>query len=271
MKQVLAQGEIRLTRSLGQNFLHDGNQLRRIARAAELTATDRVLEIGPGLGPLTDLLLATAAEVLAIEKDRRLFEFLQCRFVGEARLKLMHDDALDHLRAHGTDWSGWKLVANLPYSVASPILVELAQGATCPARIVVTLQEEVARRLMAESGTADYGVLTLLVQLRYSPQGIFKVPATCFFPAPEVDSACVTLARRTPALLAAELIPAFTRIVKHSFSQRRKMMLKLLKTDWPAEALETAFNRLGLSPQVRAEAVSLAQFVELTRALTFAR
>ena len=267
MKQVLESRQIQLTKSLGQNFLHDGNQLRRIVDAAELKPSDRVLEIGPGLGPLTELLLAQAGEVLAIEKDRRLFEFLQQRFALAKNLSLLHDDALDYLRREPRDWTDWKLVANLPYSVASPILVELAQARGCPGRIVVTLQLEVARRLVAQVGEEDYGVLSLLMQLRYEPLGHFKIPADCFFPAPDVDSACVTLSRRNRSLLPQEQHEKFERLVKLSFSQRRKMMFKLLKQDWPVEKLEAAFAQLNISPQIRAEKVSLEQFVELTRLL----
>jgi 16S rRNA (adenine1518-N6/adenine1519-N6)-dimethyltransferase len=138
MKQILESGGIRLTKSLGQSFLHDGNQLRRIVAAAELTASDRVLEIGPGLGPLTELLLAKAGEVFAIEKDRRLTEVLQQRFAAAGHLRLSENDALDFLQRDARDWSEWKLVANLPYSVASPVLVELAQAHACPRRMVVT-------------------------------------------------------------------------------------------------------------------------------------
>ena len=131
MRELIEQRGILLTKSLGQNFLHDGNQLRRIVEAAELTKSDKVLEIGPGLGPLTELLVAEAGEVLAIEKDRRLVEFLKERFPLQ-KLNLLHDDALDYVKREKRDWSDWKLVANLPYSVASPILVELAQSPGCP-------------------------------------------------------------------------------------------------------------------------------------------
>jgi 16S rRNA (adenine1518-N6/adenine1519-N6)-dimethyltransferase len=267
MKEILGAGGIQLTKSLGQNFLHDGNQLRRIVEAAELAPADKVLEIGPGLGPLTELLVAGSNEVLAIEKDRRLFTLLQKRFAHAKNLTLLHDDALDWLRREPRDWRGWKLVANLPYSVASPILVELAQAPHPPDRLVATLQLEVGRRLVASAGDDDYGVLSLLIQLRYEPRGHFKIPADCFFPAPDVDSACVTLARHHPQLLPAALHSVFDRLVKLSFSQRRKMMLKLLKQNWPADRLEALFAHLGLSPQIRAEKVTLAQFVELVRSL----
>src|SRR6266849_3435138 len=151
MKALLASGQIRLTKSLGQNFLHDTNQLRRIVDAAALKKTDKVLEIGPGLGPLTELLVEQAGEVLAIEKDARLAQALNERFkVGQASrlppagqefeegrggtpvLRLLQADALEFLRREPRDWGEWKVVSNLPFSVASPILVELAQGQRGP-------------------------------------------------------------------------------------------------------------------------------------------
>ena len=264
MRHTLEERGIQLTKSLGQNFLHDGNQLRRIVAAAELTPTDRVLEIGPGLGPLTELLLAGAGEVLAIEKDRRLVAFLNERFADNPKLRLLHGDGLDCVRVGQSDWAKWKLVANLPYSVASPILVELASNTPPPERLVATLQLEVARRLMAQAGEEDYGILSLLVQLRYEPRGLFKVPPGCFFPQPDVDSACITMVRRERELLPASLRPRFASLVKLAFSQRRKMMAKLLKQGWPDESIQTAYGKLGLSPKIRAEAASLEQFVQLT-------
>jgi len=323
MRELLAVRGIQLTKSLGQNFLHDGNQLRRIIEAAELKKTDKVLEIGPGLGPLTELLLQNAGEVLAIEKDARLVEFLREKFKlltpplssfgeereknaatpenfpsprpgrermtvrpGEGKLKLLHADALEFLKVAQVsglcsfpqkietgkmpvplDWHDWKLVANLPYSVASPILVELAQSPQRPERMVATLQLEVARRLMAGAGDEDYGVLTLLVQFGYEPRDWFKIPASCFFPAPDVDSACVVLIRRTQPLLPENQRATFVKIVKRAFSQRRKMMLKLLREDWPVEKVAGAFAALKISPQERAEKLSLEQFVALTKKL----
>ena len=277
MRELLDRHRIQLTKSLGQNFLHDVHQLDRIVAAAALTPADQVLEIGPGLGPLTDLLLAQAGQVLAIEKDARLVAVLKERFSRQLStpdsglrappLELLLQDSLELLKQEPRDWRDWKLVANLPYSVASPILVELATGARAPKMIVVTLQLEVARRLMAQTDDDDYGVLTLLVQLDFAPRGWFKIPSGCFFPSPEVDSACVCLARREQPLLPEELRPTFRRVVKRSFSQRRKMMLKLLKQDWPKEPLEAAFGELAISPMERAEKLSLEQFVALTKIL----
>jgi 16S rRNA (adenine1518-N6/adenine1519-N6)-dimethyltransferase len=158
-------------------------------------------------------------------------------------------------------------VANLPYSVASPILVELAAGARAPQMIVATLQLEVAKRLMAQADDDDYGILTLLVQIDFQSREWFKIPAECFFPSPEVDSACVCLVRRETPLLPENLRATFVKIVKRGFSQRRKMMLKLLKADWPKEQLAAAFDKLNISPMERAEKLSLEQFVALTRIL----
>ncbi len=292
MRELLAREGIQLTKSLGQNFLHDGNQLRRIVEAAELSKKDKVLEVGPGLGPLTELLLKEAGEVLAIEKDARLVRFLRERFpdVSEGRVTrvpnsamgkgqglaelvppkfaLLHADALGFLQREQRDWRDWKLVANLPYSVASPILVELAQGECSPQRMVATLQLEVAKRLMAKAGDEDYGVLTLLVQLDFEPCDWFKIPASCFFPEPDVDSACVVLVRRAKPLLADVHREVFVKIVKRAFSQRRKMMLKLLKQDWPEEKLASVFDELEISPLQRAEKLNLEQFAMLTRRLS---
>jgi 16S rRNA (adenine1518-N6/adenine1519-N6)-dimethyltransferase len=329
MRSLLVKRDIQLTRSLGQNFLHDGNQLRGIVEAAEIKPTDRILEIGPGLGPLTELLIEKAGEVLAIEMDARLVDFLCERFgleskegmpalspalspeerenvldtsvnptlsdssqrgVGEPPLPrervgvradvssadknspdnlfLIHDDALAFLKREPRDWSDWKLVANLPYSVASPILVELAAGPRAPKMMVATLQMEVAKRMMAQADDDNYGLLTLLVQIDFEPRDWFKIPPECFFPSPDVDSACVCLVRRATPLLPENLRPTFVKIVKRGFSQRRKMMLKLLKQDWAADKLSAAFAELKISPQERAEKLSLEQFVALTKILT---
>lgn len=267
MRHILATRDIRLTKSLGQNFLHDGNQLRRIVAAAELTPADQVLEIGPGLGPLTEALLPACAEVFAIEKDHRLVAVLAERFAAEPRLRLLHADALDYLQEKPTDWSAWKLVANLPYSVASPMLVELCLRSRGPQRLVATLQLEVAQRLMATADDGNYGLLSLLIQIRYEPRGCFRIPASCFFPAPEIDSACVTLVRRATPLLADAEIAIFERVIRRGFSQRRKKLFKLLKEDWAEAALTAAFAVVSLAAEIRAEQVSLEQFASLAREL----
>ncbi len=264
---MLARRDILLSKSLGQNFLHDRNQLRRIIELAQLSPGDQVLEIGPGLGPLTELLLDHAGSVRAIERDARLADLLEERLGDRPNLQIVRADALDYLRDQALDWSGWKVVSNLPYSVASPILVELAQHSKCPCSVVVTLQLEVAQRLMARAGDESYGLLSLLVQLRYAPAGWFRIPAGCFFPEPDVESASVRLERRNRPLLAPELEPVFKQIVRRGFSQRRKKMFKLLKEDWPPGQIAAAFQQLGISEQARAEEVGLDPFVRLAQLL----
>jgi 16S rRNA (adenine1518-N6/adenine1519-N6)-dimethyltransferase len=273
MRSLLESRGIQLTKSLGQNFLHDGNQLRRIVTAADLQPADRVLEVGPGLGPLTELLLTRAASVLAIEKDARLVAVLRERFAGAlsgagpGSLELLEADALRWVEENRRDWSGWKLVANLPYSVASPLMVELAEAPIPPERMVVTLQAEVVHRIAAPTDGDDYGILTLLLGLRYQVREWFNIRRGCFHPVPDVDSACISLVRRSAPLLDAAGSDVFTRLVKRAFSERRKMMLKLLKTLWPVDDLHEAFRQVGISPTERAEKVPLEGFVALARIL----
>lgn len=185
MRRILDGRGWQLTRSLGQNFLHDANQVRRIVAAAALAPGDRVLEIGPGLGPLTEGLVEASGRVLAVEKDARMVEALRERLAGdlaEGRLEVVHADALAWLRACSWQGDGWKVASNLPYSVGSPILVELALATRGPSRMVVTLQEEVIDRLAARAGTEDYGVLTLLVGLRFQVQDVFRIPRDLLLP-----------------------------------------------------------------------------------------
>ena len=266
MRQVLTDEDILLTKSLGQNFLHDNNQLRKIAQSGTLTREDTVLEVGPGLGPLTEPLLELAGKVVAVEMDLRLVELLEKRFAGNERLQLIHGDAVKYIRER-PDWHLWKVVSNLPYSVGSPIMVDLAMAEKPPQMMVMTVQLEVAKRISAPCNAPDYGILSLLIQQAFKPKSWFKIPSRCFFPAPAVDSACVILERRDPPMLSAVEKPLFMRIVKQGFSQRRKMMLKLLKQQWPEDSLIDAFKRLSISPQARAETVTLKQFAAMTHLL----
>lgn len=267
LRQLLEDRGIRLTKSLGQNFLHDANQLRRAVGLAEVRVGDRVLEVGPGLGALTGTLLAAGAEVLAIEVDARLAAVLRERFGGDGRLRIEVADAVKFLRRTPRDWSEWKVAANLPYSAASPILVELALGAGVPERMVVTVQAEVARRLAAGPGTADYGLLTLLIAARFEVQGVFTVPPGCFFPAPRVESACIRLLRRAEPLVGETGLPVYVRLVKRAFSERRKRMVKLLKREWDEAAVRPAMRRFGIPEDARAETVSPEQFARLAACL----
>ena len=268
IRNLLREEDILLTRSLGQTFMHDQNQLHKIVGLAKLTAADHVIEIGPGLGSLTGLLLQTAGHVTAIETDRRLVKLLDERFGERSNFTLQHADAMKIVRKSEFDWSKHKLVANLPYSIASPLLIDLAASAGRPRGMIVTLQLEVVQRLLAQSATKEYGVLTLLIGLYYATGESFVIPRGSFYPEPNVDSGCIELLRRETPLLPPELCPVFKKIVKRVFAERRKKMMKLLKRDWPEAAVVEAFDALGLDEKIRAERVTLEQFAELTQRLS---
>lgn len=273
MRALLAAKDLRLTRSLGQNFLHDGNQLRRIVALAALPPEAQVLEIGPGLGPLTEHLLAAGAQVLAIEKDARLLPILRERLGHHPTLELLHADALEWLTdpspgaGAGRDWSETRLVANLPYSVGSPILVELAQAAHPPRALVATLQTEVVDRIRAVPGTAAFGVLSLLLGRVYEPGPSFRIPASCFFPAPDVESSCIRLDRRPEPLVKGGEAAVYVDLVKTAFSQRRKQLRKVLRNRWPEDHLADAWKALALAPDLRPETLGPTRFAALARHL----
>lgn len=263
MRNLLATEDLRLTRSLGQNFLHDGNQLRRIVALAEVQPNDPVLEIGPGLGPLTEVLLHAGARVLAVEKDARLIPILQRRLAHTPGFELVHADALHWLTESVRDWSAWKLVANLPYSVGSPILVDLAQSPRPPHSLTATLQAEVVDRIRARPGSPEYGLLTVLLANTYQPGPSFRIPASCFFPPPDVASACVRLDRRPTPLVPQDRAHAFARLAKQAFAQRRKQLRTVLRQHWPDDALRHAWETLEWAPDVRAETLPPETFARL--------
>ena len=268
IRNILNDVDIMLTKSLGQTFMHDQNQLRKIVALAKLAPDDSVIEIGPGLGPLTGLLLEAVGHVTAIETDRRLIKLLEKQFAKRDNLTLQHADAMKIVRKTEFDWSGHKLVANLPYSIASPLLIDLAESQGRPRAMIVTLQLEVVQRMLAKPGTKEYGVLALLIGLHYAAGEWFTIPRGSFYPEPNVDSGCIELLRRETPLLPPELCPVFKKIVKRVFAERRKKMMKLLKRDWPEAAVVEAFDALGLDEKIRAERVTLEQFTELTQRLS---
>ena len=268
IRKLLNDEDIMLTKSLGQTFMHDKNQLLKIVALAKLATDDSVIEIGPGLGPLTGLLLEVVGHVTAIETDRRLIKLLEKQFAKRENLSLQHADAMKIVRKTEFDWSKHKLVANLPYSIASPLLIDLAFSEGRPRAMIVTLQLEVVRRMLAGPGSSEYGVLTLLIGLHYATGESFVIPRGSFYPEPNVDSGCIELLRRATPLLPSELCPVFKKIVKRVFAERRKKMMKLLKRDWPEAAVAEAFDALGLDETIRAERVTLVQFAELTQRLS---
>lgn len=258
VRQTIAAIGLRPSKALGQNFLIDGNILRIIIEQADLRADETVLEIGPGLGVLTRALRARAGRVVAIEKDRRLCEYLRTELPG---LELIEGDAVKVLAA-GADQgglalpAGFKVVANLPYSISTPVLERLVEGDPKPRALVLLLQREVAQRLTAQPRHKEYGALTLFTQLAYHVTLVHVVSRRCFVPAPGVESAIVLLERRDPRV---KLEPGarFHEVVRQGFGQRRKMLRKLVPGAEPVMAA------LGIPHTARGEELSLEQWIEL--------
>nr|MBA3650135.1 ribosomal RNA small subunit methyltransferase A [Chthoniobacterales bacterium] len=212
-------------KTLGQNFLHDQNLARWVVQEAGITASDFVLEIGPGLGALTEPALATGARVLAIEKDGRLADFLRARFI-DPRLEIVHGDALEfevrRLFASGPI----KLLGNLPYYISTQLLLHYMEQPSPIKLAVLMLQREVAARLSAAPRSKDYGILTLVVQLQCRVEFLRTVPASVFLPQPDVDSAFVRLTPRAPNELPDHDRELLLSLVRRGFSQRRKQLGK---------------------------------------------
>jgi 16S rRNA (adenine1518-N6/adenine1519-N6)-dimethyltransferase len=255
--------EIRVApiKTLGQNFLHDGNLARWIVERAELTPEDYVLEIGPGLGALTEFALDSGAHVLAIEKDRRLADFLRKRFSTE-RLEVLHADALDYDVRPLFAKPRVKLLGNLPYYVSSQLLLKFTKYPSPISLWLLMLQKELARRLSAAPGTSDYGALTLIVQLRYRVDYLRTVPASVFLPQPDVDSAFVRISPRASNELPEHDAETFLRLVRRGFSQRRKQLRNLLREEVPN--WDQAASAAGFAPRARAEELGLDQWIALS-------
>ena len=254
--------ELRLSpaKTLGQNFLHDQNLARWIVNQAELTADDYVVEIGPGLGALTKLMLEKGARVLAIEKDTRLANFLRER-LGHPRLEVMNTDALKFDGRVLFSHRRVKLLGNLPYNVSSALLLKFLTYPSPISLWLCMLQNEMALRLSAMPSTHDYGLLTLRVQLQHCVQYLRTIPATVFFPKPDVDSALVRILPRDPFELPARDDELLAKLIRYGFSQRRKQLRKLLRvhvTNW-----HRAASTLGFDPKARAEELSLLQWIGL--------
>jgi 16S rRNA (adenine1518-N6/adenine1519-N6)-dimethyltransferase len=255
--------EIRVSpvKTLGQNFLHDRNLARWIVEKAELSGDDYVVEIGPGLGALTEFILESGARVLAIEKDQRLVEFLRKRF-ADSSLEVVHADALDFdLRSLFAERQV-KLLGNLPYYISSQLLLKFTKYPSPISLWLLMLQKEMARRISAAPGTSDYGALSLVVQLQYRVEYLRTVPATVFLPQPDVDSAFVRITPRLPDEVPSHDPETFFRLVRQGFSQRRKQLRNLLREEIPD--WEEAAAKVGFDPRARAEQLSLEQWIALS-------
>lgn len=283
IRRLLREYGLRPNKALGQNFLADGNTVRRIVRAAELVPGELVLEIGPGLGSLTQGLVEAGARVIAVEKDAGLARALNDLFRECPGVRVVHGDALktDLLallreaappgeapqEALGGDGGplACKVVANLPYYITSPLLMRILESGLPLTRAVVMIQKEVAERLVAAPGTKEYGSLTVSVQLRAHVELKGIVPPTVFVPAPSVSSQIVVLTPRANALPVGS---KFHALVKAAFGQRRKTLRNALKTlGLSAAQIEAALSCAKLDGERRGETLSLEEFAVLSQAL----
>lgn len=275
IKELLQKHGIVLRKSLGQNFLMDGNIVRKIVARSNLLPTDVVVEVGPGAGILTAALAASCRHVVAVELDRRLLPVLE-EVLGDCKnVTLVHGDALevdfDALVSEAAGVVSYRLVANLPYYITTPLLMRLLTGGFRVVDMVLMVQKEVAERLVAVPGTREYGPLTVAVQYYSQPRLLFRVPRTVFFPQPEVDSCVVHLVKRQEPSLDVGDEKLFFALVRGAFGQRRKTLANALAgaklvPGWERREWEALLKECGIEPRRRGETLSLAEFATLARA-----
>lgn len=263
---VLERHGLHTRKALGQHFLVDDNIVGRIVGAAELDRGERVLEIGPGIGTLTDALLSAGADVVAVEFDDRLLPVLAELAAERGGLSVVHADAVSvpvtALEADGV--SPRALVANLPYAVAATVVLRFFQELPSLERAIVMVQAEVADRMAARPGTKAYGAYTVKLGLHARVAGRFAVPRSCFLPPPRVDSAVITLVREERSADPA-LLEAAARAADAAFTQRRKTLRNSLAAGLGISAAEaeTLLTAAGIDPAARAETLDIQRFLEL--------
>ena len=256
-------------KKLGQNFLVDGNIVRKSIEMAELDATSRVVEVGPGLGTLTRAILSTGASVWAVERDSTLAEHIRAHVLPEQpRLHFTEGDCLDHPRAGLPDElaeAGFKIVANLPYAVSTPWMEAVITGPQ-PERMVLMLQKEAADRYIASHGSKAFGAISIFLQSAYVAHSKHLVSAQCFHPAPKVDSALLRLDRRADAV---HFSAAARQCIRGIFTQRRKQLGALCKRAPRPEALQWFESLLesGVKPTVRPEELPIEHWQRLAHKL----
>lgn len=257
----VANGPGSAKRSLGQNFLVDPNTSRRIVQALDIGPDDHVVEIGPGRGALTDILTASdAAAVYAVEKDRELAPMLKARHPG---LRVALIDAMDVAWERLAPALSWKIIGNLPYNVASPIMWEIAHRALAASRCVFMVQKEVAQRLAAPPGSKTYGALGVFVQSYMDVKLAFTVGPQVFRPRPKIDSAVVVFSRKNAPGVDARALGS---VLATCFQKRRKQLGSILKQYWN-EDLDRLFEERGLSPTMRPENLRPEDFQALANAM----
>lgn len=270
--EILNKYKFVFQKKFGQNFLIDEHVLSKIIRSAEITEDDFVVEIGPGIGTLTQYLAASAREVAAIEIDDALIPILEDTLSAYDNVTVIHEDVLKvdlcKLAEEKNGGKPIKVVANLPYYITTPIIMGLFENHVPVESITIMVQKEVADRMKTGPGSKDYGALSLAVQYYAKPELVANVPPNCFMPRPRVGSAVIRLTRHTEVPVQAKDEKLMFQIIRASFNQRRKTLVNGLgnapELHIPKELTTEVLDEMNLSASVRGEALTLAQFAELS-------
>ena len=264
---ILHTFKLKADKRLGQNFLIDEEVVRRIVAAAELSEDDTVLEVGPGIGTLTQGLAQSGARVVAVELDKRLLPVLAKTLEGYDNVRIENGDILEVDIKNIVGAPTFKVAANLPYYITTPIIMGLFENHVPISSITIMVQKEVADRMQVGPGTKDYGALSLAVQYYARPQIIANVPPNCFMPRPKVGSAVIQLVRYEEPPVQVDNEKLMFRLIRASFNQRRKTLVNGLKNsqelDFSKEEIEKAMAETGIPVNVRGEALTLAEFADL--------
>ena len=270
--EIIQKYEFMFQKKFGQNFLIDTHVLEKIISAAGITKNDCVLEIGPGIGTMTQYLAENAGHVVAVEIDRNLIPILKETLADYDNVTVINEDILRvDIKALAEEYNGGKpikVVANLPYYITTPIIMGLFESRVPIDNITVMVQKEVADRMKEGPGSKDYGALSLAVQYYAEPEIVANVPPNCFIPRPNVGSAVIRLTRHKEMPVEVKNPALMFKIIRASFNQRRKTLQNGLgnapELPYTKEQIAAAIAEMGLTPTIRGEALSLAQFAQLS-------
>ena len=270
--EIIQKYEFMFQKKFGQNFLIDTHVLEKIISAAGITKNDCVLEIGPGIGTMTQYLAENAGHVVAVEIDRNLIPILKETLADYDNVTVINEDILrvdiKALAEEYNDRKPIKVVANLPYYITTPIIMGLFESGVPIDNITVMVQKEVADRMKEGPGSKDYGALSLAVQYYAEPEIVANVPPNCFIPRPNVGSAVIRLTRHKEMPVEVKDPALMFKIIRASFNQRRKTLQNGLgnasELPYTKEQIAAAIAEMGLTPTIRGEALSLAQFAQLS-------
>ena len=270
--EIIQKYEFMFQKKFGQNFLIDTHVLEKIISAAGITKNDCVLEIGPGIGTMTQYLAENAGHVVAVEIDRNLIPILKETLADYDNVTVINEDILRvDIKTLAEEYNGGKpikVVANLPYYITTPIIMGLFESGVPIDNITVMVQKEVADRMKEGPGSKDYGALSLAVQYYAEPEIVANVPPNCFIPRPNVGSAVIRLTRHKEMPIEVKDPALMFKIIRASFNQRRKTLQNGLgnapELPYTKEQIAAAIAEMGLTPTIRGEALSLAQFAQLS-------